>query len=132
MNKDNNHHRHDQTHHLDKAVKRKALKDPFCGMDIGCAKQRFKEIKMTSLKMIYSIFKIIPLLSIFACTQVPNSSMGNRGHMMGYGYGGGYMWLILLVIIGIVAYFLPVIFKDRIRLTAAANSNFLGYDRVPG
>jgi putative membrane protein len=33
--------------------------------------------------------------------------MGNwGGHMMGYGYGGGFMWIIVLVLVGGVVYFL--------------------------
>ncbi|MDA3787169.1 MAG: heavy metal translocating P-type ATPase, partial [Desulfobacula sp.] len=35
MNKNNKHHDHDQTHHLDEALKKNALKDPVCGMDVG-------------------------------------------------------------------------------------------------
>lgn len=32
--------------------------------------------------------------------------MGNWGHMMGYGYGGGFMWILFLALIGVVIYIL--------------------------
>jgi hypothetical protein len=51
------------------------------------------------LKRIFSILIILPQLTFFACAQSPNSRMGNWGHMMGYGYGGGFMWLILVVLV---------------------------------
>lgn len=36
-----------------------------------------------------------------------NSIMGGWGHMMGYGgYGGMIMWLILILIAGVVIYFI--------------------------
>ena len=57
------------------------------------------------LKRIFSIF-ILSTLSFFACPQGPNSPAGNWGHMMGYGYGGGLMWLIVLDLVGVVIYFL--------------------------
>ncbi len=57
------------------------------------------------LKRIFSIF-ILSTLSFFACSQDPNSPAGNWGHMMGYGYGGGFMWLIVLVLVGVVIYFM--------------------------
>ena len=32
--------------------------------------------------------------------------MGSIGQMMGCGYGGGFMWLIVLVLVGVVIYFI--------------------------
>lgn len=58
------------------------------------------------LKRIFSKLIILPPLTFFACEQGPNSPMGNWGHMMTYGYGGGFMWLIVLVLVGVVIYFL--------------------------
>ena len=60
------------------------------------------------LERIVILFVILALLSVFACSQGPyNSPMGNWGHMMNYGWpGGGYMWLIFLVVIGVVIYFM--------------------------
>ena len=39
--------------------------------------------------------------------------MGNWGHMMGYAYGGGFMWLIVLVLVGAVIYFLLQVSKSK-------------------
>ncbi|HYX07798.1 MAG TPA: SHOCT domain-containing protein [Bacteroidales bacterium] len=65
------------------------------------------------LKRIFSKLIILPPLTFFACEQGPNSPMGNWGHMMTYGYGGGFMWLIVLVLVGIVIYFLFQISKSK-------------------
>ena len=65
------------------------------------------------LKRIFSILLILPPLTFFACAQGPNSPMGNWGHMMGYGYGGGFMWLIVLVLVGVVIYFLLQVLKSK-------------------
>jgi uncharacterized membrane protein len=56
---------------------------------------------------------IFPSLFVFACAQGPNSPMGNEGHMMGYGYGGGFMWIIVLVLVGIGGYFLLQVSKSK-------------------
>jgi len=32
---------------------------------------------------------------------------------MGYGYGGGFMWLIALVLVGVVVYFLLQVTKSK-------------------
>ena len=58
------------------------------------------------LKRIFSKLIILSPLTFFACEQGPNSPMGNWSHMMTYGYGGGFMWLIVLVLAGVVIYFL--------------------------
>jgi putative membrane protein len=65
------------------------------------------------LKRIFSILIILPQLTFFACAQSPNIPMGNWGHMMGYGYGGGFMWLILVVLVGVVIYFLLQASKSK-------------------
>ncbi len=39
--------------------------------------------------------------------------MGNWGHMMGYGCGGGFMWLIVLVLVGVGIYFLLKVYKSK-------------------
>ena len=60
------------------------------------------------------IFMMFSPLSLFACAQGPyNGPMGNWGHMMGYGYGGGFMWLIVLVLVGVVIYFLVQSLKSK-------------------
>jgi len=33
--------------------------------------------------------------------------------MMGYGYGGGFMWLIVLTLIGVVIYFIIQVSKSK-------------------
>ena len=58
------------------------------------------------IKRIFSILTILSPLTFFACAQGPNRPMGDWGHMMGYDCGGGFMWLIFLVLVGIVIYFL--------------------------
>ena len=66
------------------------------------------------LKRIFFMFLILAPLSIFACAQGPyNSPMGNWGHMMGYGYGVGFMWIIFLVVIGVLIYFLLKASKSK-------------------
>ncbi len=65
------------------------------------------------LKRILSILIILTPLTFFACALGPNSPMGNWGHMMGYGYGGGFMWLIVLVLVGVVIYFLLQASKSK-------------------
>jgi len=39
--------------------------------------------------------------------------MGNYGHMMGYGYGGGFMWFIVLILVGVGIYFLLKVYKSK-------------------
>ncbi|MDP2646367.1 MAG: SHOCT domain-containing protein [Desulfobacterales bacterium] len=59
------------------------------------------------LKRIFFLFMMLAPLTFFACAQGPyGSPMGNWGHMMGYRYGGGLMWLIVLVLVAVVIYFL--------------------------
>ena len=66
------------------------------------------------LKRTFLMFLILAPLSFFSCAQGPyNGSMGNWGHMMGYGYGGGFMWLILLIVIGILIYFVLQASKSK-------------------
>lgn len=56
------------------------------------------------LKKMYRLFLFVLTLFFFACSQGPNHPRGNWGHMMGYGYGGGFMWLLFLVIAGVAIY----------------------------
>ena len=67
------------------------------------------------LKRILFIFMILLApLTFFSCARGPyNRPMGNWGHMMGYGFGGGFMWLIVLVLICIVIYFLVQSSKSK-------------------
>jgi len=61
---------------------------------------------MVMTKRIHILLIILSVLALSACTHGPNRPMGNWGHMMGYGYGGGFMWLIILALVGIAIYFL--------------------------
>lgn len=56
-------------------------------------------------KRILYILIMLPSLAFFACGQNQNSPMGNWGHMMGYGYYRGFIWLFFLFFLGIVIYF---------------------------
>jgi len=63
-------------------------------------------------KRILSVLTTLAALIFFACTQSPyNREMGNWGHMMGY--GGGFMWLIVLVLVGVVIYFVVQVSKMK-------------------
>jgi putative membrane protein len=62
------------------------------------------------LKRIFFAFFILAPFSFFGCVQGPS---GNWGHMMGYGYGGGFMWIIFLIVIGILIYFLLQASKSK-------------------
>jgi len=39
--------------------------------------------------------------------------MGNWGHMMGYGWGGGLMWFIVVVLVGVAIYFTLQVMKSK-------------------
>ncbi len=65
------------------------------------------------MKRIFSALANLIPLTFVACAQGPGNFMGGRGHMMGYGYGGGFMWLIILVLSGIGIYFLIRISKSK-------------------
>jgi len=64
-------------------------------------------------KKIFYILTVPLQLTFFSCTQGPNNPMGNWGHMMGYGYGGGFMWLIILALVGVAVYFLLQVSKSK-------------------
>jgi len=50
---------------------------------------------------------VLPAVYFYGCAQYPmNRSGSGWGHMMGYGgYGGIFMWLILILIAGVIIYF---------------------------
>jgi putative membrane protein len=67
----------------------------------------FKEISEMVPKRIFSIvITMLWGLTFFACERGPGGPMGNDGHMMDYGNGGGFMWLIILALAGVAIYFL--------------------------
>jgi putative membrane protein len=63
---------------------------------------------MMKRKRFIIIPSAIPALLLAGCLHRPvGGSMRSWDHMMGYGgYGGMLMWLILLIIAGVVVYFL--------------------------
>lgn len=66
------------------------------------------------LKRIFFLLMILAPLTFFACAQGPcGGQKGSWGHMMGYGYGGGFMWIIVIVLVGVVIYFLLQASKSK-------------------
>ena len=53
-----------------------------------------------------SLFLLFPA-SLMGCAKdyPPYGPGPGWGHMMYYGYGGGFMWILFLVVIGILLYF---------------------------
>ena len=57
-------------------------------------------------KFLITLQSAVGALPFLGCTPRPrDGSMGAWGHMMGYGYGGILMWLILIIIAVVIAYF---------------------------
>jgi putative membrane protein len=54
------------------------------------------------------LFTLITSTFILAgCLRGPYyGGMGGWGHMMGYWYYGGFMWLVFLIVLGVAVYFL--------------------------
>jgi putative membrane protein len=65
------------------------------------------------LKRIFFVSANLIPLTFFACTQGPGGPMGGTGRMMGCAYGGGFMWLIVLVLVGGGIYFLLQTIKKK-------------------
>jgi putative membrane protein len=60
-----------------------------------------------AVKKVILIFLILLQVLFVSCSGGPyNGMMSGYGHMMGYGYYGGFMWLLILVAIVIAIYFL--------------------------
>ncbi|MBU0991534.1 MAG: SHOCT domain-containing protein [Proteobacteria bacterium] len=64
------------------------------------------------LKKISFVLINLTSLTFFACSQSPGP-MGNGGRMMGCSYGGGFMWLIVLILAGVAIYYLVPILKSK-------------------
>ncbi|MDY0220469.1 MAG: SHOCT domain-containing protein [Desulfobacterium sp.] len=64
-------------------------------------------MKTTPFRPLISSISAVVILFLSGCTPRPlGQSMGGWGHMMGYGgYGGMFMWFILIIIVGIIIYF---------------------------
>lgn len=62
---------------------------------------------MMKLKPLPPLMPMASILFFFGCTHRPvDRSIRGWDHMMGYGgYGGMLMWLILIIVAGIIIYF---------------------------
>jgi putative membrane protein len=72
-------------------------------------------------KILILLHSTVLIVLFSGCTQHPmDGSARGWGHMMGYGgYGGMFMWLILILIAGVVVYF---VFNRSKRNTNPAGS----------
>jgi putative membrane protein len=61
----------------------------------------------------FSLPALLLVLIFSACAQGPNSRAGGWGHMTGSGYGGGFMWLIIVVLVGVAIYFMLQFSKSK-------------------
>ena len=64
-------------------------------------------------KRLPSILFILLTPSILSCEQGLNRQMSNWGHAMGFGYGGEYMWFIVVVLVIVAVYFLYHVSKSK-------------------
>lgn len=67
---------------------------------------------MTLLRLRFFLVSLF-LLILSGCVPGPNGSRDNWGHMMGYGHGGGLMWLIVLVFVGVILFYLLQASKSK-------------------
>jgi putative membrane protein len=57
------------------------------------------------MRKAFLLFYSFSLSSLVACSDDYLYGPGSGwGHMMHYGYGGGFMWLLFIVIIGVLIY----------------------------
>ena len=70
-------------------------------------------VRKRMLRIIYFSCLMFFALSISSCAPGSHRSMANWGHMMGFGYGGEYMWLVLFVLISVVVIVLLQASKSR-------------------
>jgi putative membrane protein len=61
------------------------------------------------MKKYLAYLALLPLAALFSCTGDDRYGhmygSGSGWPMMHYGYGGGFMWLILLIVVAIAIYF---------------------------
>ena len=70
------------------------------------------EKKMRPIIILY-ILSILLTLSFSSCAHGIDSPMSNLGHMMGYGWGGGFMRFMVVVIAGIAIYFTLQVMESK-------------------
>lgn len=63
-------------------------------------------------KRIFTVSAVLIAITLVACSHGPGG-MGGMNHMMGYGYGGVVMWIIVLVLAGVGIYFLFQMSKKK-------------------
>jgi putative membrane protein len=58
-----------------------------------------------TMRKILLPFLLLFLASLAACAgEYPYGPGGGWGHMMYYGYGGGFMWILFIVVAGVLIY----------------------------
>ena len=62
---------------------------------------------------LYAILLMHLTPSTFYCDQSLNRPISNWSHAMGFGYGGEYMWFIVVVFVIVVVYFLYHVSKSK-------------------
>ena len=62
---------------------------------------------------LYAILSMPITPSTFNCEQGLNMPISNWGPAMGFGYGGEYMWSIVVVFVIVVVYFLYHVSKSK-------------------
>jgi len=65
------------------------------------------------LRKIATMLVVISPLAFFACAEAPYGCFGGWDHMRGYGFAGGIMWLILLLLLAVLIYFLVQASKSK-------------------
>lgn len=66
------------------------------------------------MKKLFLFFAIVLMQPVIAFANGSNDRhMGGWGHMMDCGYGGMFMWIIFLVVIGVVIYFIVQISQKK-------------------
>ena len=65
------------------------------------------------LQRMRSLLIVLLPLTFFGCGPGPNGPESNWGHMMGYGYGGGFMWTLVLIVVGAILWYLLQSSKTR-------------------
>lgn len=64
-------------------------------------------MKKEFLTFFISVIPVVLIPFFSGCTHRPGDrSMGGWGHMMGYGgYGGIFMWILIIIIVAVILYF---------------------------
>ena len=63
-------------------------------------------MKSRKIKKMPFILDVFLLISLWSCTRYPMGQSGpyGGGHMMDFGFGGIFMWVIFLALAGFIAY----------------------------